>query len=132
MRPGWGPIWVTSGTKIDGSRASEGAQRATGYQYHQNTSRNFISGPVSAVRGIPGGIAAEIHENLARMADFAPKWQILEIPSSNIPGPHCRNTRKRARQKSLFFTTFSGQEPTNFLWIHCSTSYCFKRVGEQK
>ena len=89
MRPGWGPIWVTSGTKIDGSRASEGAQRATGYQYHQNTSRNFISEPVSAVRGIPGGIAAEIHENLARMADFAPKWQILEIPSSNIPGPHC-------------------------------------------
>ena len=94
MRPGWGPIWVTSGTQIDGSRASEGAQRATGYQYHQNTSRNFISGPVSAVRGIPGGIAAEIHENLARMADFAPKWQILEIPSSNIPGPHCRCVRK--------------------------------------
>ena len=45
---------VESGREINGSRPSEGAQRATGDQIQQKPSRNFISGPVSPLRGILG------------------------------------------------------------------------------
>ena len=45
---------IESGREINGSRPSEGAQRATGDQIQQKSSRNFISGPVSPLRGILG------------------------------------------------------------------------------
>ena len=50
---------IESGREINGSRPSEGAQRATGDQIQQKPSRNFISGPVSSLRGILLGVEAE-------------------------------------------------------------------------
>ena len=55
---------VESGREINGSRPSEGAQRATGDQIQQKPSRNVISGPASPIRGILGGTGFENHENL--------------------------------------------------------------------
>ena len=54
---------VESGREINGSRPSEGAQRATGDQIQQKPSRNFISGPVSPLRSILGGLEAETDLN---------------------------------------------------------------------
>ena len=47
---------VESGRKINGSRPSEGAPRATGDQIQQKPSRNFISGPASPLRVILGSL----------------------------------------------------------------------------
>ena len=49
---------VESGSKINGSQPSEGAQQATGDQIQQKPSRNVISGPVSPLGTLwqlPGG-----------------------------------------------------------------------------
>ena len=54
---------VESGREINGSRPSEGAQRATGDQIQQKPSRNFISGPASPLRGSLGGLEAETDLN---------------------------------------------------------------------
>ena len=64
--PQWvqGLAEVESGRKINGSRPSEGAQRATGDQIQQKPSRNFISGPVSPPRDILGGLEVETDLNL--------------------------------------------------------------------
>ncbi len=45
---------VESGSKINGSQPSEGAQQATGDQIQQKPSRNYISRPVSPLRVSPG------------------------------------------------------------------------------
>ena len=54
---------VESGREINGSRPSEGAQRATGDQIQQKPSRNFISGPAIPLRSILGGLEAETDLN---------------------------------------------------------------------
>ena len=61
---------VESERKINGSRPSEGAQRATGDQIQQKPSRNFISGPVSPPRGILRGLEVETDLNSLLYTSF--------------------------------------------------------------
>ena len=61
---------VESGREINGSRPSEGAQRATGDQIQQKPSRNFISGPVSPPRDIMGGLEVETDLNPLMFISF--------------------------------------------------------------
>ena len=61
---------VGSGREINGSRSSEGAQRAAGDQIQQKPSRNFISGPVSPLRSILGGVEAETDLNSLLFTSF--------------------------------------------------------------
>ena len=70
--PSWTPelIWSSIYDEINGSRPSEGAQRATGAQVRQKTSRNFISGPASPLRGILGCLEVEIHLNSLMYTSF--------------------------------------------------------------
>ena len=56
--PSWAS-WHSIYDEIDGSRPSEGAQRATDVQVEQKTSRTFISGPASPLRGILGCLKVE-------------------------------------------------------------------------
>ena len=63
------PSGGRSGTKIDGSRPSEGAQRRTGDPEHQKPPRNSISGHVSQC-GV-GGENREISPDFARLATFS-------------------------------------------------------------
>ena len=68
---------IESGREINGSRPSEGAQRATGDQIQQKPSRNFISGPVSPLRNILGGLKAETVPILTRIPYCLHPLQVL-------------------------------------------------------
>ena len=59
---------IESGREINGSRPSEGAQRATGDQIQQKPSRNFISEPASPFLNILEGVEVESDHKFAGFA----------------------------------------------------------------
>ena len=82
----WNPYVSEGGfwRKIDGSRPSDGVERATGYHAHQKSSWNSISWHASAFRGVLGHINSIIRQFSTDRLQIGKFWK-SQVPTSLTP-----------------------------------------------
>ena len=83
------PLWQSRSEggfwrKIDGSRPSDGVERATGYHVHQKSSRNTISGHASPFRGVLGRINSIIRQFSIDRLQIGNFWK-SQVPTTHDP-----------------------------------------------